>query len=172
MAIREIIIFTEDTYGVEFFNNLIQMISKRYKTQLKVTLHRLAGKCYPKVNRQITAACNSTKNGIVLIIADAEGENVQSVERFLLRYVPKTCPIPVRLLIFQYMIEEWICVGLSIKYSSDLIRRLDEYLRNMRGPNYKYKKRILPDFVERLDMNKLEQHSLFVKFLNILLDRD
>jgi len=68
---------------------------------------------------------------------------------------------PVRILLFEYEIEEWICKSLGYHWST----KPSEELKLREG----YAKHRLPDYVHKLDFEKLKKNcNSFREFLKIL----
>ena len=56
-------------------------------------------------------------------------------------------------------IEEWMCLSLNREYGHKPSEALNEYLRRKHGARLRYEKYMLPDFVEKLDTEKLLKAS-------------
>lgn len=172
MAIRRIEILTEDTYGAEFMKRLTNKLKslKIITKSINVKCERLAGKCYPKANRQIKAILGLKNIQKLIIIVDSEYENIQQVEEFVMKHVPNNYRSHVKVIVIDPKIEKWICIGLSIKIIGDPVETLKDYLRKKTGNVRGYEKHMLPQFVEKIEIIHLMQNSEFKKLLNALQD--
>jgi len=193
MVIREIIIFTEDAYGVEFFKKLILRLKKEGFVNPNIIVHtkRLAGKCHTKIGRQISASLMDYDR--VLVVVDGEGHDIRKVEREeVLRHVEKHIARKtahhsrktlrkylsekLKVIVLDYMIEEWVCRGLGINFRTSPVRDLDIWLRKNKGLRHGYEKGMLPYFVfgERtfpmIDINSLINYPSFKNFLSALAE--
>lgn len=169
MAIREIIIYTEDTYGVDFFKNLIErLIKENFVSDLIVKCQRLAGKCWEKTKRQINSSGEFYEK--IIIIIDGEGSNRNEVFEDMKQHIPNYLQQKVHIIIFEYMIEEWICQGFNIRFRNRPSEDLSNWLRNEKGYKYSYKKNKLPEFANKIDISQLEENTNFTSLLNILRD--
>lgn len=164
-------IFSEETYGKEFFKKLI----KRLKSEdivdgnLDADSSRLPGKCYSKSERVIKVATLSFDK--VAIIADAEGpQNSDDVLNQIYIHIPNPIKSKVEVILLDYMIEEWICVSLGKHWGARKPSEvINDYLMNARGAGKGYKKSELPNFVNGLDISILRRNSpSFQKFINFL----
>jgi len=68
---------------------------------------------------------------------------------------------PIEVILFNYEIEEWICISLGLKWHSKPSAELKQKL--------KYEKSDLPSYVDKLDFKKLVNKSKsFIKFIEAL----
>ncbi len=167
---NEIVIITEDAYGGEFFKRVLVILNRRGLLK-DVRLKKLSGRrknpihapylCNPKLNR-IIKAVEISKPDLILITYDGDGPSSYASRLIdVKKHIPKETKTPVRILLFEYEIEEWICKSLelswSIKPSDELKRRFD------------YKKSQLPMYADKLDFGKLKGNCRsFRRFLEIL----
>jgi len=170
MALRKIIIFTEDRYGCEFLRKLIQrLVDKSIISDIKVEkCGRLAGKCNPKTTRQLKASCELIEYDKLLIISDGENMDMQNVEKQIRIHIPEGTCRNIALVIIDSMIEEWICQGLCINYGSNPVKDLSDWVREHKNRRRGYKKYMLPSFAEIIDLNKLMGNRSFQRFLQAL----
>jgi len=166
----EIFFLPEDTYGIPFVKNLIKRLKDEGFLSSDISIakaYKLPGKCNPKLSRIIKAAYDDYDR--IIILADAEGSDVTYMKRKLENHVPSPFEHKVRIIILKYCIEEWVCIGLNIRFRHNPIEALKNYVRRTRGAKKSYEKYMLPSFVPKLDLNRLSSYSSFREFLGTLL---
>jgi len=164
-------IFSDDSYGKPFYQELISRLKKEgiIKRDTIVYPLRLPGKCYHKSERAIKAANQSSDK--ICIIADAEGpQNRTATLKEIDKHIPEEIKIKVRIVILDYMVEEWVCESLGLKYGGrNPSEVLNEHLMTVRGTKKGYEKSQLPDFVNDLNIDiLLEKSSSFNAFVSFL----
>ncbi len=169
MAIREIMIYTEDTYGVDFFRELVYRLQEEgHVGDFTLRALKLAGLCREKMKRQIIASAGDYCK--VIVVVDGDGKERNEVHKRVMEHVPVEIQDKVQAIIFQFMIEEWICNGLNIRYRDKPSQDLNDWLRDTRGYKNKYEKYMLPNFVGDLDFQKLQNDANFNSFIDTLND--
>ncbi|WP_148258632.1 hypothetical protein [Thermococcus sp. AM4] len=166
---KEIVIITEDAYGGEFFKRLLNRLNREGFTNVR--LKKITGRknpihapilCNSKLNRIITAA-ELARPDLILVVYDGDGpSNYDSRKNDVQKHIPKKrIKTPVKILIFEYEIEEWICRSLGYSWST---KPSDELKRRER-----YAKHKLPDYVNKLDFDRLRRNCRsFQEFLKIV----
>jgi len=165
---KEIVIITEDAYGGEFFKRLLNRLNREGLTSIR--LKKITGRknpihapflCDPKLNRMIKAA-ELARPDFILMVYDGDGpSNYPSRKREVQRHIPKGVKTPVKILLFEHEIEEWICRSLGYKWST----KPSDELKKREG----YEKYQLPDYVDKLDFKKLKRNCRsFQEFLKIV----
>ena len=170
-----ICLIVEDRYGRPLFFDLVERLKREGFLPMHVSvpkraIRKLPGKCNPELSRMISAAL---KIGIppfdrVVVVVDAEGGPVDGARAQILRHVPPDCREKTRIVVLEYCVEEWICVGLGIPVGNDPVESLKNWLRKTGGAKADYRKGSLPEFVPELDLNKLRTSPSFRKFLDAL----
>jgi len=170
-----ICLVVEEKYGRPFFFNLVERLKREGFLPVHVlvpkrAIRKLPGKCNPELSRVILAALEI---GIppfnrVVVVVDAEGGPVDDAHAQILRHVPPDCREKTRIVVLEYCVEEWICVGLGIPVGNDPVESLKNRLRKTRGAKADYRKVSLPEFVSELDLNKLRTSPSFREFLDAL----
>ncbi|WP_297522821.1 hypothetical protein [Thermococcus sp.] len=165
---REIVIITEDTYGGEFFKRLLNRL--RNEGLADIRLKKLSGRrnpihapylCNPKLGK-ILRASELSKPDFIVYDGDSPS-NYKSRRRDVEKHIPRNIKTPVKMLLFEHEIEEWICRSLVYNWA---IKPSDE-LKRREG----YAKHKLPDYVSKLDFKKLRNNcKSFQEFLKILGD--
>ncbi|NJE09910.1 hypothetical protein [Thermococcus sp. MAR1] len=167
---KEIVIITEDTYGGEFFKRLLGRLNHEGLANTK--LKKLSGRknpihapylCNPKLTKIIKAA-ESAFPEFILIVYDGDGPaNYGSRKRDIAKHIPKKTEVPVKIFLFEYEIEEWICKSLGYSWST---KPSDELKKRER-----YTKSNLPKYADKLDFERLKRNcKSFREFLEILGD--
>jgi len=163
------VIYCEDSYGGDFFRRLVaRLIKESVIENIKIETQKIPGPCWTKTERQIKASL--AFYDAILLIVDAEGGDRKTVRQRLMKHVPKGQKTKVRPIIFDFMIEEWICLGLGIKHGSRPSEDLSAWKRENEGATQKYQKRQLPGFAEKIDLSKLENDKNFKTLLKALND--
>jgi len=165
---REIVIITEDAYGGEFFKRLLIRLNRHGLTDVR--LKKIRGRknpihapflCDPKLNRIIKAA-ELSRPDFILVVYDGDGPSqYDSRKNDVEKHIPKGVKTPVKILLFEYEIEEWICRSLGYNWST---KPSDELKKRER-----YAKHKLPDYVDKLDFEKLKKNcNSFREFLRLV----
>jgi len=161
--------FIEDEHGPEFFKNLIERLKgkKLIPENIVVESKKLPADCNSKLERMIKAALIFGFQKVILILdGDGEPEERKKVAEV---HIPSEFKGNVRVVVFQYEAEEWICESLGIPYGgykgkpSDALK---QWLRNKEGRDYN--KRDLPKFVHKLDFEKLKDNIAFMNLCEFL----
>ncbi|MHA1144796.1 MAG: hypothetical protein ACTSRW_08680 [Candidatus Helarchaeota archaeon] len=161
----------EDTYGIEFFKKLINRlkIEDLIPTEVRIDADRAPAACNKKLDRILTTTFKFSTRDFVkaIVIHDGDG-NPENKRRILLNHVPRDLRDRVELLIFEDEIEEWICKSLEyrlrgLKPSVALSRNLE------RDQGRRYEKRNLPEFVDQLNFDILNNDDERFKKLIIFL---
>ncbi|ASJ01863.1 hypothetical protein A3L09_00605 [Thermococcus profundus] len=167
---KEIVLIVEDAYGGEFFKRVLKRLNELGMLSRNVRLKRLSGRknpihvpylCNSKLDRMILAASTSSPDTII-VVYDGDGPSTYH-KRFndAKSHIPKNIKTSVRVFLFEYEIEEWICRSLGITWDT---KPSDELKRKIR-----YKKSLLPTYADKLDFDKLKRNcKSFRKFLEIL----
>jgi hypothetical protein len=192
MVIREVVIFTEDTYGVDFFRKLVKrLIEENIIGSIKYDVKRIAGKCYIKFGGDVVTAVDSFDR--VIVVVDSEGNDKDlvikndvlkcinnhiknRVKKDVKKEVKSKVGQKLRIVVLDYKIEDWICYGLGIKISSDPVENLKDWFRKNRGYKFKYSKNALHYFVygersyPKIDLSLLNGCKTFEDFVSALTD--
>ncbi|NJF24488.1 hypothetical protein [Thermococcus sp. Bubb.Bath] len=167
---KEIALIVEDAYGGEFFRRVLKRLNELGMLSHKVRLKRLRGRknpvhapylCNPKPDKIIRAVSTSSPDAII-VAYDGDGpNNYHKRLNEVKSHIPKNIKTPVRVFLFEYEIEEWICKSLGITWST---KPSDELKRKMR-----YTKSLLPTYADKLNFDKLKHNcKSFREFLRIL----
>ena len=154
-------IYTEDSYGKPFFKRLIQRLKESNKApkNLAIECTHLLAPCNPKLKRLIRADMMDFDK--VIVIADGDN-HPKTKEKEIKGHVPRKFRKNIKIIVFKYEIEEWICRSLGIAYRSKpsaALKRLKNYF-----------KRDLPKCVEKLDLERLDKEATFQEFLKAIKD--
>ncbi len=155
-------IISEDDYGGEFLKNVIARL-KDEKLVGNITVKGskpMLPLCNSKLDR-ILRAFDNTCDKILVILDSDEPQNRELRQANVERHVPEMIT-PVKIILTDYEIEEWICVSKDIKWGHS---KPSEELKNQFG----YKKSSLPRYAHELNFDKLRKNSKsFSAFLKAL----
>ena len=172
-ARRKITLLTEDRYGVEFLKRLIHsklagLIDVR---SVSLNIQRIAGLCSLKFTRQLTLLASMSDKTIIIVDGNGQPNKVyESIYEKHVKQVEKRLRnVRIAMVVLDKEIEEWVCLSLNIKYGHKPSEALNEYLRRKHGARLRYEKYMLPDFTDKLDIQKLIKLSRsFRKFIHEL----
>ncbi len=170
MVIRQYIIYYEDTYGTQFFKKLYSRLKDEFHITCKILKFiKISGICYQKFTNQLKASLQNNSNIEVIIIADGDNKKSEIYNR-IESHINEKHKDRSHVILFDYCIEEWICKSLGIKYSSKPVEALSKYIRSHQSAKAKYKKKELPNFVNKLNfqilLNNDEQFRAFYNTLS------
>lgn len=162
---RKTMILCEDSYGVDFFKELLNRLKSEdiIPESLHVDADRFYGKCNPKLKRQMKPMAFQRGCNLFIIVADADGNPVEEVKMKIECHVPNNFRDITHYVIFNYEIEEWVCISLNLEING----KPSNILKHRFG----YEKYKLKQYVPKLDFEKLKNHESFNKFISALLDR-
>ncbi len=149
----------EDSYGKSFWQKFIRKKSKI----INLPCPREISSCKytePKFHRYIRNYIQS-KDCFVLILLDGDGHSLPEFQNCILNSIKSEYRNKIKLFLFDYEIEEWICHDLNIKYKNS---KPSQILKHKQ----KYEKHNLPNYAEKLDCNKLKTCVSFDRFLSTL----
>jgi len=161
-------IFTENAYGPDFIKRLIKRLKERgaIPADLFVNASHFLGVCRPKSGRQIGAAYYDFDS--IIVIVDAHGGDANEVEASVIKHVHGDFRDKLRMVILDYEIEEWVCRGLNIRFGQNPSEDLSSYLRRRKGYKGEYKKHMLPEFADEVNIERLMEYPSFKRFLKML----
>ena len=171
-----ICLIVEDKYGRPFFFELVERLKREsilptHVIAPKRAIRRLPGKCNPEVSKMIIAALKVSTPPFdrVVVIVDAEGGPMNEARVRIKQHVPRDCRRETRIVVLKYCVEEWVCVGLGIPLGDNPIKSLKNWLRKTGGAKADYYKGSLPEFVPKMDINRLKAYPSFADFLRALI---
>ncbi len=159
-------IISEDDYGGAFLKNVIALLKAK----------KIVGNVTVKATKPMRPLCNfqldrilkafDTSCNKIIIILDADGpQNFESRYANVKRHVPDDLKTPVKIILTDYEIEEWICISKNIKWKHS---KPSEELKNYDG----YIKSRLPKYADELDFNILGKNCRsFKEFLDALIPK-
>ncbi len=153
-------ILTEDTYGVNFFQNLIARLKKSETIRNEVGVKIKRYNIY-KLKNLLRVANQDYDRTIVTVDCDGSCNNGNSKEiNDLINGERRKNTVVINL---EFEIEEWICVSDGINYGSE---KPSIVLKSQR----KYEKFQLPIYADKLKVRELldksESFSLYIQALN------
>ena len=155
-----IAILTEDTYGVNFFQNLITRLKKlgtiRNEVGIKIKRYNIY-----KLTNLLRVAKQDYDRTIVIVDCDGSCNNGNSKEiNDLINKEGTKNTIGINL---EFEIEEWICISEGVNYGPE---KPSDVLKSQR----KYEKFRLPIYADKLKIEELldksESFSFFIRALN------
>ncbi|MFZ3383929.1 MAG: hypothetical protein WA144_08390 [Candidatus Methanoperedens sp.] len=157
-------IISEDDYGGVFLKNVIVLLKNKNligNVTVKAT-KPMRPLCNLKLDRILKAFDNSCDK--IIIILDSDGpQNYESRYINIERHVPPGLRTPVKIILVDYEIEEWICISKNLKWKHS---KPSEVLKNKDG----YVKSRLPKYAAELDFdvlsNKCKSFKAFLAALN------
>ncbi|MCY0884115.1 MAG: hypothetical protein OWQ50_10255 [Acidianus infernus] len=162
-------IVSEDTYGYAFFNELLKGLKERYNIN-DLALHNLGrsyntyrGSHYDKLNKITKALCASNDCDIIIVTKDADGSNINDVSGEIMHYIPNDFN-KVKVLVFDYEIEDWIVYNILGRLSPKPSKYLMEHFQYDKSQLPKYAKDILNNIKS---LCELESFRTFLRYLCI-----
>ncbi len=120
--------------------------------------------CNIKLDRILKAFDNSSDKIIILLDSDGP-ENLESRYANVERHVPDGMKTPVKIILTDYEIEEWICISKNLKWKhskpSDELKKTEGYIKSS-----------LPKYANELDFDELQKKcNSFKKFFKALTQK-
>jgi len=162
----QLCVYTEDTYGSEFIEKVIKWLKKLGKLSQDcnvVKKKHTFGKynpCNPKLNRIILATFG--RHDLYIIFVDAHGKIREMVKDNIKSHIKKSINKfgdKIHIIVFEYEAEEWITASLINQTNEP-----SQYLKQ----HYRYDKKEIAKWVDRLDYDKLKNCASFIEFYNAL----
>jgi hypothetical protein len=158
-------LIVEDFYGVDFLKNVIERLKDANLVNKNLIIPKpkhLSALCNSKLDEILIMTDNTCDKIIIVLDADGPQNYKDRCERAQ-SHVPKNMKTPVKIVIAEYEIEEWICISKNLKWKhskpSDELKIKDGY--------EKYK---LPKYANELDFDKLQKNcKSFKAFLKALM---
>ena len=156
-------LIVEDFYGVEFLKNVIDRLKETNLLNKNLQIPKpkhIPADCNGKLDEILTMFDNTCDKIIIIFDADDTRNYKNRYERAQ-SHVPKM-KTPVKIILTDYEIEEWICISKNLKWKhskpSDLLKI-----------KYEYEKYKLPKYASELDFDELQKNCRsFKAFLNAL----
>lgn len=154
-------VFCEDKYGEPFLKELAARLKNEglMKRSKGMDAHMFYKPCNSKLSHQLrTLSLNPISQFIILV--DCDGHNTEEIKTRVQHHIPCNLRNKTQIILFDYEIEDWLCVGLGESVNEKTYEKMKK--------KFNYEKHQLPDFVSRLDIDKLKLYPSFVKFLKYL----
>lgn len=150
-----LVFIVEDSFGREFFTRFFKKKSGEgiFAGRLETVIRCPPG---PKLDRIIKIHEGEATR--IIVMADADGQNVREKEEYILGFIKRRDHVCV--VILDHEIEEWICHSRGIKFDG---KPSDELKHRI-----KYKKRHLPNYADKIDCKKLQDHPSFMRLAALL----
>jgi hypothetical protein len=163
MTPKKIMVLCEDTYGTEFFKELINRLKneKFISADMHVNAERFCGPCNTKLERQMKPMAMQRGYNFFMIVADADGKPVNEIKEKIKLHIPDNLKNKIHIVILEYEIEEWVCISLDMKIDNKPSKTLKH--------KFNYQKYKLKEYVPKLDFKKLKKCNSFNDFLKGLI---
>lgn len=159
-------IISEDDYGGAFLKKVIvRLKDKMMVGDIVVRASKpMRPLCNIKLDRILKAFDTSCDR--IIIILDADGpQNYDARYANIERHVPNDIKTPVKIILTDFEIEEWICISKNLKWKH---LKPSEELKNYDG----YIKSRLPNYADELDFGILGRNCRsFNEFLDALASK-
>lgn len=161
MSFRDVI-FCEDKYGKTFLKALAERLksSNLLSNRVGIDVEKFYGACNVKLERQLLAKEGSNYQKISILV-DSDGKIAKRIlSNRVQMHIPQTMNRITTIIVFDYEIEDWLCIGLGIRLnarSSDIMKK-----------RFGYEKHMLPSYVPKLNINRLMQLPSFQSFVSSL----
>ncbi len=158
-------LIVEDFYGVDFLKNVIERLKEANLVNKNLIIPKpkhLPADCNPKLDEILEY--NDKKFDRIIIVFDADDpRNFKDRYERAQSHIPKVMKTPVKIVLAEYEIEEWICYSRNLKWKHS---KPSEELKRQFG----YEKYKLPKYANELDFDKLQKNCRsFKDFLNALI---
>jgi len=157
-------LIVEDFYGGPFFIDVIQRLKDANLVNKNLIIPKpkhLPADCNQKLDEILEYIDNKVDRIIIVLDADDPRNFKDRYERAQ-SHIPKGMKTPVKIVLTDYEIEEWICISKDLKWKHS---KPSEELKR----NFGYEKYILPKYAAELDFDKLQRNCRsFKAFLNAL----
>jgi len=167
----KVAIFTEDRYGIGFLKKVIERLKREKYIQsfeyVKAYMPAQIEKCHNV--KKIKSVLKEADR--IVVVIDKENEREYDEEDQIwkhLKELKEEDRRKIAIIATEPCIEEWICISLGLDFDKtgmDAERKSDKVLERYQ----EYKKFELPNFVSKLNFEKLKEKSAsFSKFLESL----
>jgi len=146
----KITLIVEDSWGVPFFPIVIERLKAANLVNKNLIISKpkhLPADCNGKLDEILKMVDN--KFDRIIIVLDADGpQNYRTRYERAQSHIPNNMTTPVKIILAEYEIEEWICISKDIKWKHS---KPSDELKNQCG----YEKWKLPKYAAELDFDKL-----------------
>lgn len=159
----EVLIFSEDTHGKIFFMNLVNRMKQENYIDRNNAFNtdRYPGMCNPSIKGRIIAKREDLGYQKFIINLDADGKKIDEIIQDVVVHFPNGYEGDISVVFNRHEIEEWICCSENISFNE----KPSKILKHER----KYEKRHLPNYVQKLDIEKLLRDcESFCEFIDCL----
>lgn len=157
-------LIVEDFYGVDFLKNVIERLKEANLVNKNLIIPKpkhLPADCNQKLDEILEFIDNKVDRIIIVLDADDPRNFNDRYERAQ-SHIPNSMKTPVKIILAEYEIEEWICISKNLKWKHS--KPSDELKRQFGYEKYK-----LPKYSAELDFDKLLRNcKSFKAFLNAL----
>ena len=158
-------LIVEDSWGVPFFPIVIERLKKANLVNKNLIIQKpkhLPADCNGKLDEILKMVDNTCD--LIIIVLDADGpQNYKTRYERAKGHIPNNMTTPVKIILAEYEIEEWICISKNLKWKHS---KPSDELKN----KYGYVKSSLPKYAAELDFdvlsNKCKSFKAFLAALN------
>lgn len=156
-------ILCADTYGKSFFKKLTNRLKDEgLIPKFHICVDRFYGPCNPKMDRQMRVFAYLRQFSFFIIVVDADGRAQNKIRETIESHIGSELKASTITIVLDYEIEDWLCASGSICVKDN---KPSIILKQIEG----YEKFRLPDYVPKLDIEKLtKQCKSFCNFLKFL----
>jgi len=159
------LLLVEDTYGVEFHRNIIDMLVENAIVSCccKPRIEGLpAGKCNQALRRKVLAKVFNQPSWRTLIVIDSERKLIEEAERDILSHFGQEHSQHLKVVIVDPRHEAWLCIGMGLDRGSC---RSDPELEISKAIGTDYEKRMLGKLATRVSIESLLEEPDFQSYL-------
>lgn len=157
-------LIVEDFYGVEFLKKVIERLKETSLVNKNLIIPKpkhLPADCNKKLEEILEMFDNTCDRIIIVLDGDGPqnyGDRLEKAQS----HVSNSMVTPVKIVLAEYEIEEWICISKNLKWKHS---KPSEELKTKEG----YEKYKLPKYASELNFGELQKKSKsFNDFLNAL----
>jgi len=159
-------LIVEDSWGIQFFPKVIDRLKVENLVNKNLIIQKpkhLPADCNGKLDVILKEADNKCDR--IIIVLDADGpQNYKTRCERAQSHIPNNMTTPVKIILAEYEIEEWICYSKDIKWKHN--KPSDELKLKLK---FGYIKSSLPKYAAELDFDKLGKNcKSFKAFLDAL----
>lgn len=167
-----VIIYVEDTYGVEFRRTLLKKLRGalgRDCIGYMPPVRRMpAKKCNPSLRRKMLAPVALKRKWSIIVVIDSEGKSPEAARHEdVLRHFPPGERSRVAVAVVEPRHEAWLCTGLGYE-PQGCRRRPEEHLVRQSGMK-SWSKQLLGKWASRIEPRRLLTLSDFQDYVRVLV---
>jgi len=161
------VVYTEDTYGVEFHREIIgKLVEKGIISGLKPRVERIpSGLCNEALARKVRARLLDYAERRIVFVIDREDLDRDEASRRVLGHFRDREREGIRVVVVEPMHEAWLCIGLGL----DRVKcRSDPVAEITRSKSGVYEKHLLGKLASQVDIDRLLSEDDFRDYIDAL----